>query len=170
MKEIVYNYDNIKESEITDTIKRVKIMLINSKNEILLAFSNNSYHFIGGHVEEGETLEEGLKREVLEESGIVLDEEELIPFYKMVKICKDYPEVGLNNSYEYYYYKILTDKKPCIENTKYTDSERQGNFELKYIKMCDLEKILKESIGLNKKNEVIVSEMLEVLDIYNSDN
>ena len=41
MKEVVYNYDNIKEIEISDTIKRVKIMLINSEEEVLLAFSSN---------------------------------------------------------------------------------------------------------------------------------
>lgn len=168
MKEVVYNYDNIKENEISDTIKRVKIMLINSEEEVLLAFSSNSYHFIGGHVEEGESLEDALNREVLEETGITLTGETLTPFYKMTKICKDYPKKGVNNSYEYYYYKIETDKKTNLELTKYTDSEKEGNFELRYVKLDELEKVLKDSVSLNKKNKVIVNEMLEVLDIYNS--
>lgn len=170
MKEVIHNYYNLKESEISDVIKRVKVLILNTKGEILLAFSDNVYHLPGGHVEDGESLDEALKREILEETGIVLDENTFKPFYKMVKICKDYPKEGINNSYEYYYYKIVTDKKPKLELTKYTDSEKEGNFELKYIKFNELENVLKERIKINSKNEVIVREMLEVLDIYNSIN
>jgi len=36
MKIKVYNYDNLKESDITDKIVRVKALMINSNKEILL--------------------------------------------------------------------------------------------------------------------------------------
>ena len=50
MKEVIHNYYNLKESEISDVIKRVKVLILNTKGEILLAFSDNVYHFPGGHV------------------------------------------------------------------------------------------------------------------------
>ncbi len=166
MKTKIYNYDNLEEKDINDTIKRVKIILINSKDEALLVFSNNSYHFVGGHVEKNETLEEAIKREIKEETGIIIPNSKMIPFYKIVQICKDYPEVGINNSYEYYYYEIKTDEKPNLDFANLTENEKNGNFELKYIKLSELEQILKDSISLNKRNKTIVGEMLEALAVY----
>lgn len=56
MKQIITNKYNLKDSDMTEIVKRVKILIINSKNEILLAYSHNDYQFPGGHVEENETL------------------------------------------------------------------------------------------------------------------
>ena len=43
MKEIIINNDNLKEEDMTELVQRVKIMLINSKDEILLGYSHNNY-------------------------------------------------------------------------------------------------------------------------------
>ena len=43
----------LKEEDMTEVVKRVKILLRNSNNEVLLAYSHNNYQFPGGHVEEG---------------------------------------------------------------------------------------------------------------------
>ena len=56
MKQIITNKYNLTDSDMTEIVKRVKILIINSKNEILLAYSHNDYQFPGGHVEENETL------------------------------------------------------------------------------------------------------------------
>ena len=73
MKRIIYNADQVSEKEVTDSVVRVKAILINSLDEVLLGYSYHQYQFIGGHVEEGETLESAISREVLEETGILLD-------------------------------------------------------------------------------------------------
>ena len=52
MKEIITNKYNLKEEEMTEVVKRVKILIINSNNEILLGYSHNDYQFPGGHVED----------------------------------------------------------------------------------------------------------------------
>ena len=44
--------------------------MINSKDEILMGYCHNTYQFPGGHLDENETLEECLIREVKEEMGI----------------------------------------------------------------------------------------------------
>ena len=122
MKERVYNEDNVELKDIYKTVTRVKIILIDSNNDITLAFSDNVYHFVGGHVED-ETLTEAVIREVKEETGIVLDNKNYEPFYKITQIFKDYPEKNKTNCYEYYYYVIRTDELPILNNTNYTEDE-----------------------------------------------
>lgn len=64
MEQIIVNKDCIQEKEITEIVKRVKAIIINSKNEILLSYSHNDYQFLGGHVE-NENLH-GIANEMLE--------------------------------------------------------------------------------------------------------
>ena len=52
MKEIITNKYNLKEEDLTEIVKRVKVLLINSNSEILLGYSHNEYQFPGGHVED----------------------------------------------------------------------------------------------------------------------
>ena len=56
MKEIFINEDNLSKNEINEEVIRVKGLIINDKNEILLGYSNNTYQFPGGHLEEGEAI------------------------------------------------------------------------------------------------------------------
>ncbi|MEE1342663.1 MAG: NUDIX domain-containing protein, partial [Lachnospiraceae bacterium] len=46
----------------------------NSNNELLIAHNNNTYQLIGGHLKKDEPLEDCLKREIKEETGIYIDE------------------------------------------------------------------------------------------------
>ena len=73
MKEIIYNYDYLKDDDITEVVIRSKALIINGKN-IILGNEDNIYQFPGGHLEEKETFVECLKREVLEETGIEIDD------------------------------------------------------------------------------------------------
>ena len=58
MKEIVFNHDNLSDSDIDEVVIRAKALIINSKNEITLGYSRNTYQFPGGHLEEKETLKD----------------------------------------------------------------------------------------------------------------
>ena len=72
MKTHFYNEDNLKDTDIDESVIRCKAVIINSKNEILLGYCNGTYQFPGGHLREGESLSECLIREVKEESLILL--------------------------------------------------------------------------------------------------
>ncbi len=166
MKEIIYNYDNLTEEEIDEVIIRIKALIINSKNEILLGYCHQTYQFPGGHQEEGETFLECLKREIEEETGININLIEKEPFFIIKHYGKNYKNTGKNRCSEIYYFEIKTDEKYNLSNSDYTENEKVGNYKLKYINLNDVENILIQSVPLNEQNEVIVKEMLEIIKEY----
>lgn len=170
MKNIIINDNNLTDNEITEVVKRVKALIINSKNEILLGYSNHIYQFPGGHVENDESLIDTLKREVLEETGIILNIDNIEPFVCHIGYYKDWPEIGKNRKTEIYYYEIKTDKLPNFRKVKYTENEQKGNFELRYIKLDEFEKELNENAKKYNNSYGITKEMLSVFKIYQNLN
>ncbi len=165
MKEIFYNNDNLKESDIDKTVIRVKALIINSNNEILLGYSDNTYQFPGGHLNESEELLTGLFREVKEETGIVLTGD-YKPFMKISYYSKNYRDTLENRENIIYYYAIKTDELYNLDNTNYDSYEIEHNYSLLYVKLNEIKKLLIDSIPDNKINETIVNEMLLVLTEY----
>ncbi len=158
MKIKVYNYDNLKESDITDKIVRVKALMINSNKEILLCEDFDTIQYPGGHLEDGESLENGLKREVLEETGIIL-KGSFEPFFAIKYFLKDYPIKGNNRSLEIYYFYIFTDELYNLDNINLDDQERKGNFKRFYVSLKEFNKFLDENMHKNEFNRVVNREM-----------
>ena len=166
MKEIIYNYDYLKEEDITELVIRTKALIINNKN-IILGNENNIYQFPGGHLEENETFKECLKREVLEETGIEIDNNEIKrPFMKVTYLNKDWPEVGKNRKCEIYYYLIETSKIPNMSKVKYTEHEKQGNFKVESIPLSESINVIENNISKNEKNKVIAPDMIMAITEY----
>jgi len=166
MKQIITNQYSLTDSDITEVVKRVKVLLVNSHNEILLGYSHNNYQFPGGHVEEAETLIQTVNREVLEETGIKLNVIDIEPFACAIGYYKDWPVEGKNRKIEIYYYEIKTDKKPNLENTEYTENEKDGNFELRYVPLSDVENVLKLNAEEYGDKKGIAKEMIDLFRIY----
>ena len=133
MKEVIYNYDFMKEDEVNNIVQRVKALIINSKGEILIGYAGKVYQFVGGHVEEGEGLMTALAREVKEESGIILDNLDLLPFFRVKYYNRDYPNEGLNTLTINSYYVIRTDILPDDKLRELTEYEKEWNYIVKYI-------------------------------------
>ena len=170
MRELITNNYNLKEEDMTEVVKRVKILLVNSNDEILLGYSHHNYQFPGGHVEEGEELVDTVNREIQEETGMELNLKEITPFAKALGYYKDWPEVGKNRKIEIYYYEVKTDEKPNLDNTSYTEGEKEGNFTLKYISLSKVEEVLKDNVIKYGDNHGIAREMLELFDVYKNRN
>ena len=81
MRTIVHNSDNVKKEEITSVVRRARALIINSKDEILLGYCDGNYQFPGGHLEHGETIKDGLKRELFEEIGFNEEFDPIITHY-----------------------------------------------------------------------------------------
>jgi len=166
MKEIIYNYDYLEDDDITEVVIRIKALIINDKN-IILGNENNIYQFPGGHLEDNETFEECLKREVLEETGIEIDSNEIKrPFMKVTYLNKDWPEIEKNRKSEIYYYLIETIKNPDMSKVKYTDYEKQGNFKIESVPLSESISVIENNISKNEKNKVIAPDMIMAITEY----
>lgn len=166
MKELIYNYDNLLESEITEVVIRMKILLINS-DKIILGYERGIYQFPGGHLEENETFHDCIKREILEETGILISDEQIDePIYKIISLNKNHPEVGKNRKSEIYYYVVYTDKHPDMSKTNYTENELAGNFMIEEIPLDCVVQKLNDNIINNEKNKVITPDMILVIEEY----
>lgn len=166
MKEIIYNYDFLTDEDITEIVIRTKALMINNNN-IILGNENNIFQFPGGHLEEKETLEECLKREILEETGIEIENDEIKrPFMKVTFKNKDWPEKGKNRKAEIYYYLIETSKEPNLSMVNYTEHEKNGNFKLEFIPLNESINIIKKNIPNNEKNKVIAPDMIMAIEEY----
>ncbi len=166
MKEIIYNNDNLTDKDITETVIRTKALIINNGN-IYLGNEDNKYQFPGGHLEKNETLEECLKREILEETGISIEDNEINePFMKVTFMNKDWPEIGKNRKAEIYFYAIKTNKMPDISKTKYTDNEKKNNFRIDIVPLNESIKVIEDNIPNNEMNKVIAPDMVNAIKEY----
>ena len=166
MEEIVFNVNNLKDEDIESEVIRVKALIINSSNKILLAHNNNTFQFPGGHIEEDEEMDECIEREVLEETGIhVLVKEK--PFLCIKTYDNNYFDTGKKVLNSIYYYRFFTDDKPNYEETHYDELELATDFDLFYLNFSDLKNFLLECIDKDKIDVNIGKEMIEVVDVYN---
>lgn len=165
MKAILYNYDNLTDKDINRVVRRAKVLIINSDDEILFAHSNDNYFFVGGRVEVNETFDQGIVREIKEETGIDIPLEKREPFFTITYMNKDYPSVGINTKSVANYYLIKCDTKPDLNKVSLTDEEKICNFRLVYIQK---DKILEELTNSLKvcSNENVVKDTIEVVKKY----
>lgn len=166
MQEITFNKENLSSKDIEEIVTRTKALLINSNNEIILGYCDNTYQFPGGHLEKGETLKDCLLREVKEETGIILKNQNLEPFFLVKHYTKNYRNTNKNRLNNIYYYLIKTDQKIDLTNTNYDKFEKEKGYTLKIISLENVKNILLNSINDNEINGIIVKEMLLVLDEY----
>jgi len=166
MKEIIFNENNLTDEDIESEVIRVKALIINSNNKILLAHNNNTFQFPGGHIEDNENMDDCIEREVLEETGIhVLVKEK--PFLCIKTYDNNYFDTGKKVLNTIYYYRFFSDDKPNYEETHYDELELATDFDLFYLKFSDLKNFLIDCIDNDKIDINIGKEMIEVVNVYN---
>ena len=165
MRQILINDDNLSLSDLDYEVTRVKGLIINSKNEILIAYNNNTYQFPGGHVGNSEDMRSALLRGIKEETGINISEING-PFMQIVTYAKNYFGTEKNVYNSIFYYRVLCDDVPNLDETNYDELERLSDFNLYYIAFDDLEDFLHEALDSGKINVGICKEMLLVLEEY----
>ena len=166
MKELIYNNDNLFDSEITEIVIRMKVLLIRNNN-MILGYERGIYQFPGGHLEENESFNDCIKREIMEETGIkILDKDIGEPIYKIVSLNRNHPDIGRNRRSEIFYYVINTNKDIDLSKTNYTKDELEGDFKVKEIPLNRVIEELEDNINNNEKNKVITPDMIRVIREY----
>lgn len=166
MKKIFINDDNLEINDLDYEVIRVKGFVVNSKDEILIAFNNNTYQFPGGHVEFNENKEAALSRELKEELGINIGSVSE-PFMEIVTYAKRYFGTDKNVCNRIFYYRILCDESPNLDETDYDELERQTEFRLFYVRMDELADFLNNCLVNGTIDVDIGREMLLALEEYN---
>lgn len=166
MKKVVINEYNLSAQELDYEVTRVKGLIINSKNQILMEFNNNTYQFPGGHLSENEQLEEALLREIREETGIMIEKLDE-PFMQIVTYDKNYFGMGKNVYSSIFYYRIVCDEIPDFKKTDLDELERLSEFGLRYVNLSELETFLEECLANGTIDKNIMREMSLVLKEYN---
>ena len=168
------NEDNISIESIDKFIKRPRAIIVNSRNEALIGYASMTTHFEfpGGHLEGDETLDEALKREVKEETGIDLSSDKFYPFYHLQYLCKDFPEPGINTSIEFFYYVVYTDKKVNMKESNLDTGEMNEKFAASFIPIEDIEGILEENLKNSKELNTAARDIHHIWQLYikNMDN
>lgn len=166
MMTLIDNKDNLTIKDITDETVRVKALIVNENNEILLGYSFGEYQFPGGHVEGDEDLTIALHRELLEETGMNVNTNGLKPFMLLEHLTKDWPHDGNNRLSKIYYFVVETKEEINLDKTNYTIEETIGNFELRFIPLEYVEELLIKNSEIAPKNKVMATEMLEAIKEY----
>lgn len=167
MKKIVIRDGEVISEEYARKVRIVNIV----KNKILVAKYANLYMLPGGKMDKNETPIEALKREVLEETGTILKDEDIKPLIRTDVFQSNYQSRNdskpINKNNETYYFQ--TDIPIEIKEQHLSEREIEGNFELQRIDIYELIKLLENK--LNTPKEIAFSkELLNVLKIYLSEN
>lgn len=166
MEVLVYNKDSLSDSDIHEVVTRIKVIIINNKNQLLLAKCNGIYFLPGGHLECGESFIDCLNREIKEETGISLNLRNAEPFFKIMHYTKNYSDSGLNRISEIYYFYVNTDSDVDMSSINLTQYEKDGGFTIVPVAIGEVREFLTNSVTFDGKGEVIVNEILEALDKF----
>ena len=159
----ILNPDNLTDNEVDEIVTRIKVFLLNENNKILIAHCGECCMLPGGHVENNESLISTLKRELLEETGISIDDSEIKqPFLEVRTYKKNHRETNKNRMSKIVYFFIKTNKKPDLNNLNLTEHEKENNFSTSFVDINSLEETLKKIINNSKLDYVagIANEIL----------
>lgn len=165
MEKLFINQDNLTKEEIDEEAIRSKGIVVNDKDELLLAYNNYTFQLPGGHRKGDESLEETLLREIKEETGIDMVIENG-PFMAITEYCRNYRNSNKNRCNKIYYYALKCNELPDYGNRNLSDFESKTDFDLFYVKMSEIEDFLQESIKNKTLDKLIGYEMIEVLKVY----
>ena len=162
VNQVIHNKDNLTLNDANKVTLRAKLIVENNNDEILICHMGVKYFLIGGHIDNDESDEQCLTREVAEESGVILDFSNILPIASSNYINKDYPQNGDFTYTNTNYYAIKYDLVPNIEMQNLTEEEKKENFKLMYIPKNEVINFLKNTKEIN----ATLSDTIMAIKVY----
>lgn len=162
VNQVIHNEDNLTLNDANKVTLRAKLIVENNNDEILICHMGVKYFLIGGHIDNDESDEQCLTREVAEESGVTLDFSNILPIASSNYINKDYPQNGDITYTNTNYYAIKYDLVPNIEMQNLTEEEKKENFKLMYIPKNEVINFLENT----KKINATLSDTIMAIKVY----
>ena len=166
--EITINEEKLQNKEINEFSIKARAILINEKNQILIANYGNVILLPGGKVDKGESIFDAITRELNEELGQDYNSDELEFFTTINYYQKNYPKRDgtFQNRLVLTHYFIGKLKEIKINLQKLTQKEQKDNFKLELISLEELEDKILNNKNNNPRNIYFQKELLIVLDNY----
>ena len=162
VNQVIHNEDNLTLNDANKVTLRAKLIVENNNDEILICHMGVKYFLIGGHIDNDESDEQCLTREVVEESGVILDFSNILPIASSNYINKDYPKNGDITYTNTNYYAIKYDLVPNIEMQNLTEEEKKENFKLMYIPKNEVINFLENTKEIN----ATLSDTIMAIKVY----
>lgn len=162
VNQVIHNEDNLTLNDANKVTLRAKLIVENNNDEILICHMGVKYFLIGGHIDNDESDEQCLTREVAEESGVTLDFSNILPIASSNYINKDYPQNGDITYTNTNYYAIKYDLVPNIEMQNLTEEEKKENFKLMYIHKNEVINFLENTKEIN----ATLSDTIMAIKVY----
>ena len=162
VNQVIHNKDNLTLNDANKVTLRAKLIVENNNDEILICHMGVKYFLIGGHIDNDESDEQCLTREVAEESGVTLDFSNILPIASSNYINKDYHQNGDFTYTNTNYYAIKYDLVPNIEMQNLTEEEKKENFKLMYIPKNEVINFLENTKEIN----AILSDTIMAIKVY----
>ena len=162
VNQVIHNEDNLTLNDPNKVTLRAKLIVENNNDEILICHMGVKYFLIGGHIDNDESDEQCLTREVAEESGVTLDFSNILPIASSNYINKDYPQNGDITYTNTNYYAIKYDLVPNIEMQNLTEEEKKENFKLMYIPKNEVINFLENTKEIN----ATLSDTIMAIKVY----
>ena len=162
VNQVIHNKDNLTLNDANKVTLRAKLIVENNNDEILICHMGVKYFLIGGHIDNDESDEQCLTREVAEESGVTLDFSNILPIASSNYINKDYPKNGDITYTNTNYYAIKYDLVPNFEMQNLTEEEKKENFKLMYIPKNEVINFLENTKEIN----ATLSDTIMAIKVY----
>lgn len=170
MQEIDFNEEQLTNNQINKIVRKVRAFVIDSEtNKVLLVNYAGLYMLPGGSIDNEETEVEALKREILEESGIIIDNEDLISFLIINSYDKNYfdrKKGMINRLTQTTFFKVVTDKKIDVTKKELSQSEKEKNHIIDYINISNIRSMVENNTSDNPKRKQFDRELLTALDEF----
>ena len=162
VNQVIHNENKLTLNDANRVTRRAKLIVENNNDEILICHMGVKYFLIGGHIDNDESDEQCLTREVAEESGVTLDFSNILPIASSNYINKDYPKNGDITYTNTNYYAIKYDLLPNIEMQNLTEEEKKENFKLMYIPKNEVINFLENTKEIN----ATLSDTIMAIKVY----
>lgn len=155
MNEVVFNDGDLSINDVDKVVRKVRGIVINrNTNKVLLVRYAGLYMLPGGSIDLGEDELDALKREILEESGIEVEDGLIKPYLVMKSFDKNYYDRKsgiINRLTETTFFEVYTDKEIDNSKKKLTESEKDKGHVISFVNLDNIPSIVKDNVTDNNK-------------------
>lgn len=170
MKQIDFNETKLIDKEIDKVVRKVRALVINNKTQrALLVHYAGLYMLPGGSIDNGETEIQALRRELLEEAGIEVGDQQAVPYLLINSYDRNYfdrKSGNINRLTQTTFFVVCTDQDIDETKKRLTKSEKEKNHTIKYINLAVMRYLIETNPTDNQKRKQFDREILTALNEY----